>query len=101
LERWGALHGSGSNEQKGIIERLFQTLQDRMVKAMRLEGIDDMQSANAWLDGYIQRHNAQFAVQPMQVEDAHKPFKGTSAELARICALSHTRTLNKAGNCFF
>lgn len=90
-----------SPQAKGRIERLFQTLQDRMVKAMRLEGIDDMQSANAWLDGYIQRHNEQFAVQPMQAEDAHKPFLGTPAELARICALIHTRTLNKAGNCKF
>jgi hypothetical protein len=40
------------------VERLFQTLQDRMVKAMRLQGISGIESANGWLLDYLQEHNA-------------------------------------------
>lgn len=90
-----------SPQAKGRVERLFQTLQDRMVKAMRLEGINGLHSANAWIQGYIQRHNAKFAHEPKSVEDAHRSFEGTGVELARICALHHTRRLNKALNCQF
>jgi len=34
-----------------------QTLQDRLVKEMQLAGINDMDSANAWLSGYIEDYN--------------------------------------------
>ena len=37
-----------SPQAKGRVERLFQTLQDRLVKALRLAGIDDIDKANAW-----------------------------------------------------
>ena len=36
-------------QAKGRVERLHQTLQDRLVKEMRLRGINDMESANAYL----------------------------------------------------
>jgi len=90
-----------SPQAKGRVERLFQTLQDRMVKAMRLAGINDIQSANAWIDGYIEQHNAQFAQPTAKIEDAHRPFAGSAIELARICAVHHTRKLNTALNCQF
>lgn len=90
-----------SPQAKGRIERLFKTMQDRLVKAMRLAGINDMHAANEWLEGYMQLHNNQFSVQPADMADAHRPFLGTDQELARICALSHTRKLNRAGNCQF
>ena len=90
-----------SPQAKGRIERLFKTMQDRLVKAMRLAGINDMHAANEWLEGYMQLHNNQFSVKPADMADAHRPFLGTDQELARICALSHTRKLNRAGNCQF
>lgn len=82
-------------QAKGRVERLFQTLQDRLVKAMRLAGIDAIEQANAWLPGYIGEHNARFAVLPADPEDAHSPYTGTAQELARICAIHHPRTLSK------
>ena len=82
-------------QAKGRVERLFQTLQDRLVKAMRLSGICDIDSANAWLPGYLSEHNARFAGQPDNGEDAYQSFAGDAAELARICALHHRRRLSK------
>jgi transposase len=82
-------------QAKGRVERLFQTLQDRLVKAMRLAGICSIEAANAWLPGYLCEHNARFAVAPQQEEDAHQPFAGSPDELARICAICHRRKLSK------
>jgi len=82
-------------QAKGRVERLFQTLQDRLVKAMRLAGISDMEAANAFLPAYLEQHNARFAVLPEDPEDAHLPYAGEAAQLARICALHHTRKLSK------
>jgi transposase len=51
-----------SPQAKGRVERLFGTLQDRMIAEMKLDGIDTIEKANAWLAGYIERHNKRFAV---------------------------------------
>lgn len=82
-------------QAKGRVERLFQTLQNRLVKALRLAGIDAIEQANAWLPGYIAKHNARFAVLPADAEDAHRSYTGTAPELARICAIHHARILSK------
>jgi transposase len=89
-------------QAKGRVERLFQTLQDRLVKAMRLAGVDSIEQANAWLeDTYVPAHNARFARQPAQADDAHRPWHGQPLELSRICAHHHERTLSKALTCKF
>lgn len=85
-----------SPQAKGRVERLFQTLQDRLVKAMRLAGICTIEQANAFLAQYLKTHNARFAVQAASSEDAHRPYSGTPQELARICALHHTRSVSTA-----
>ena len=82
-------------QAKGRVERLFQTLQDRLVKALRLAGIDDMAAANVFLPAYLARHNARFAVPPTDAEDAHLHYDGGDTALARICALQHRRRLSK------
>lgn len=92
---------ASSPQAKGRVERLFQTLQDRLVKAMRLAGIDCIEAANAWLPGYIAEHNRSFAVAARQPQDAHRPFAGTAQELARICAHHHQRQLSGALSCQF
>lgn len=85
-----------SPQAKGRVERLFQTLQDRLVKAMRLAGICTLEAANAFLPRYITEHNSRFAVAPASGQDAHRPYAGTPAELARICALHHQRSISAA-----
>jgi transposase len=88
-------------QAKGRVERLFQTLQDRLVKAMRLQGICTMEQANAWLAGYLREHNARFAVTPADENDAHRPWIDSAGQLARICALHHQRSLSNQLSCQF
>lgn len=90
-----------SPQAKGRVERLFQTLQDRLIKAMRLLGISSMQQANDWLDSYLQTHNQRFAVRPREAQDAHLPYLGTHEQLQRICALHHQRQLSTQLSCQF
>jgi len=82
-------------QAKGRVERLFQTLQDRLCKALRLAGIGDIDSANASLAGYLEGHNARFAIVPDDPVDAHQPYAGTGEALTRLCAIHHRRTLSK------
>lgn len=90
-----------SPQAKGRVERLFQTLQDRLVKAMRLQGISRIEEANAWLGGYLAEHNARFAVAPAQWHDSHRPWLGSPQQLASICALHHQRKLSRQLSCQF
>jgi transposase len=90
-----------SPQAKGRVERLFQTLQDRMCKAMRLQGIDNIEQANTWLDEYLREHNRRFALCPKQAQDMHRPWGGTTQALADICSLHHQRQLSAQGACKF
>ena len=83
------------------MERLFQTLQDRLCKAMRLQGIDTIEQANSWLDEYLREHNRRFAVQPTPPQDMHRSWVGTTQALADICSLHHQRQLSAQGACKF
>jgi len=49
-------------QAKGRIERMWQTLQDRLRKEMRLAGVKTLEEANAFVTGYIERYNARFDV---------------------------------------
>jgi len=86
-------------QAKGRVERANQTLQDRLVKEMRLAGINDMDTANAWLPSYIEDYNQRFAVEPKDQADAHLAYLGASAELAHILSVQVTRTLSKNLSC--
>lgn len=88
-------------QAKGRVERLFQTLQDRMCKAMRLQAITGIEAANAWLGSYLAEHNERFAVPPAQPADAHRPWLGTPEQLGRICSLHHQRYLSNQLSCQF
>ena len=66
---------ANSPEAKGRIERLFKTLQDRLVKEMRLEGIKDRETANRFLEStYLPDHNKHFGVPAREKGDAHRPL---------------------------
>jgi len=76
-----------SPQAKGRVERVNQTLQDRLGKEMRLAGINDMDSANTWLPGYIKDFNRRFAVEPKDPYDAHLAYPGTRADLLRTLSV--------------
>jgi len=61
-----------SPQAKGRIERLWGTLQDRLVLELRLFAIKSLKEANAFLPGFIQRFNARFAVVPREPQSAYR-----------------------------
>lgn len=64
-----------SPQAKGRVERAFETLQDRLVKEMRLAGINTMESGTRFFNEvYIPEHNAKFAQEPARKGDAHRPL---------------------------
>jgi hypothetical protein len=62
-----------SPQAKGRVERMNGTLQDRLVKELRLAGISDLERANRFLDGkYLRAFNRQFAREAASPLDAHR-----------------------------
>ena len=82
-----------SSQAKGRVERNFRTLQDRLVKAMRLAGIKTREEANEFLEAYWPRHNARFAKEPRERGDLHRPLP-KSLKLAEILCLKAKRSIN-------
>ena len=64
-----------SPQAKGRIERLWGTLQDRLVLELRLAGIKSIKEANSFLPGFIKRFNAHFAVVPREPQSAYRPLE--------------------------
>jgi len=84
---------ANSPQAKGRVERLFKTLQDRLVKDLRLAGISNLDAANRFLDlGYWDRHNARFQEEPANRTDAHRKLL-PGHRLERILCLRTERTL--------
>jgi len=81
-------------QAKGRIERANQTLQDRLVKELRLLGISDIDSANAYLPEFRLDFNRRFAVAPRSHHDAHRPLL-KSDNLDLILTHQKTATLSK------
>jgi transposase len=80
-------------QAKGRVERANQTLQDRLVKEMRLRSISDWQAGNAFLPEFMLDFNHRFAVQPRSSLDAHRPLSKTD-DLARIFTWRESRVLS-------
>jgi transposase len=81
-------------QAKGRVERANQTLQDRLVKEMRLQGISSMQQGNAFLPGFIADFNQRFSVPPRSTHDAHRPLTPPQS-LAHILAWQEPRIISK------
>jgi transposase len=82
-------------EAKGRVERANQTLQDRLVKEMRLLGISDIESANAYLPTYMKDHNSRFAVEAQSLEDAHRKELPVDEEMNLIFSYQDEKFRNK------
>src|SRR3979490_2361186 len=67
---------ANSSQAKGRVERANGTLQDRLVKEMRLCGIDTIAAGNAFLPAFIDDYNARFAKAPLEDRDVHRPLAG-------------------------
>jgi hypothetical protein len=82
-----------SPEAKGRVENLFGTLQDRLVKELRLANISTMEEANKFVrEIYTPKHNVKFAVKPKSETDLHKSIDGY--DLENIFCLKEDRRVN-------
>lgn len=91
---------ANSPQAKGRVEKLNQTLQDRLVKAMRLRGISDIKAANEYVPEFMRAYNQRFARQPRQPENAHRPLT-KQEDLDLILVEKHRRVLSKNLECQF
>jgi len=71
---------AGSAQAKGRIERLWGTLQDRLVQEFILNGIKDIESANKFMATYIKKFNRRFSVVPKGEPVYRKPGKGINID---------------------
>jgi len=84
-----------SPEAKGRVERMNGTLQDRLVKEMRLANISTIEEANKFLKTYIPKFNKQFAVVAKNQSDLHKPInKEMKKKLPQIFSIQSKRKIN-------
>ena len=87
---------ANSPQAKGRVERVNYTLQDRLIKEMRLAGISSMEAANQWLPRFIEDFNQRFGREPYSLTDAHRPLREGAAELDDIFSRQVTRTVTKS-----
>jgi len=80
---------------KGRVERAHLTLQDRLVKELRLREISDIASANAFAPEFLADYNRRFARAPRSEHDAHRPLQA-SDDLSRILSWQETRVVSKS-----
>lgn len=82
-----------SPQAKGRVERLFKTLQDRLIKEMRVRGIRSLEEANRFLEEeFIPFWNERFTVEPTVAVDAHRPLP-EGIDLLRLFAETDTRVI--------
>jgi len=83
---------ANSPQAKGRVERLFRTLQDRLVKEMRLARVTSVEQANEFLKNYLPTYNRRFKVKPASESDVHQAAL-SMRELDKIFCIRDERTL--------
>jgi transposase len=92
-----------SPEARGRSERMFGTLQDRLIKELKKAGITDIEAANAWIkDVYLPAHNARFAKPPALPENAFVKVADTTLLVEALCVeeeriVGHDNTVSFEG----
>lgn len=87
---------ANSSQAKGRVERANKTLQDRLVKEMRLQGINTIEQANIWLPDFITDFNRRFAKPARYPKDMHRTVRESMDELDDIFAWQELRKLSKS-----
>jgi hypothetical protein len=85
---------ANSPQAKGRVERMNKTLQDRLVKELRLRAVSTMEAGNAFLPEFMADYNQRFGRTPKNVHDAHRPLRGDE-DLSRIFSWQEERTMSR------
>lgn len=86
---------ANSSQAKGRVERANRTLQDRLVKELRLAGVTGIEDGNAFLPGFIEQYNAKFAKSPARPDNLHRAMNVEPDRLADVLCWRDTRNLSK------
>jgi transposase len=85
---------ANSPQAKGRVERAHQTLQDRLVKELRLRGIDNAEGANRFAAAFVGDYNERFGREPANPHDAHRPVR-SDEDLEQVFRWKEQRTLSQ------
>jgi len=83
-----------SPQAKGRIERLWSTLQDRLVIEFRIRGITGIDAANRFLPEYIPEYNERFGVEAAETQSMFTP---NTFDLLNILCVKETRRVDDGG----
>jgi transposase len=75
---------ANSSQAKGRVERANRTLQDRLVKELRLAGVSDMAAGNMFLPRFVEQFNEKFSVPAAKPENLHRRLNVQAPRLADI-----------------
>jgi hypothetical protein len=86
---------ANSSQAKGRVERANRTLQDRLVKELRLAGISNMETGNAFLPGFTERFNAKLTKAPSKPNDLNRALNIELDRLNEVFCLRDKRHVTK------
>ena len=86
---------ANSSQAKGRVERANRTLQDRLVKELRMAGISNMEEGNAFLPGFTERFNSKFAKAPAKQNNLHRALNIEPDRLSEVFCLRDQRHVTK------
>lgn len=86
---------ANSSQAKGRVERVNRTLQDRLVKELRLAGISGRDAGNQFLPEFMARFNARFATRAARPDDLHRPLSLSRERLADVLAWREQRHVGR------
>ena len=87
---------ANSPQAKGRVERANRTLQDRLIKEMRLGNISSIEEANAWLPCFIEQFNQKFGKCARNSKNLHRPLTESQSELDDIFTWQEPRKVTKS-----
>src|SRR6202042_1019688 len=72
---------ANSSQAKGRVERVNRTLQDRLVKELRLAGISGIETGNEFLSGFVERFNEKFTIRAARPDNLHRSLNVSPGRL--------------------
>lgn len=86
---------ANTSSAKGRVERAHLTLQDRLVKELRLRGISSVDAANHFADEFMADYNRRFAKAPRHDFDVHRPLENDD-DMAAFFTWREPRRVSKS-----
>src|SRR5271154_5843391 len=88
---------ANSSQAKGRVERANRTLQDRLVKELRLAGVSDMAAGNLFLPSFVEHFNERFALPAQKTENLHRALHVKATQLTDILCHREQRHVSPYG----